>query len=58
MQNAQQHRAGGTRLKQGANDPYGVTQEEWLQLAGIGRKRSAVAATTLAALNVSLLFPG
>ena len=53
LQNAQQHRSGATRLKHNANDPWGVTAEEYMQIAGVGRKRTAVAASTLAALNVS-----
>ena len=52
LQNAEQQRGSGMRLKQGPLDPYGLSLEEWTQLAGQGRSRSAVAASTIAALNV------
>ena len=52
LQNARQHRGGGTRLKQGPLDPWGVSEEDFTKVIGEGRSRSAVAVSTLAALNV------
>ena len=51
LQDAHQER--GLRLAQSPDDPWGLSQADWMSAAGIGQRRRSAAGNAVAALNVS-----